>query len=249
MALAQVGDFTETSDKKQLVRQLFLDDWRRMIMESGRIADFAAFRALVPREERVVDGRLSRESALLALEAIMKRRQDNLTPIPDLSILACDRCGGFKGSDRVRCGACQKTYCTKCLSPEADRCLICYSGKYAGIETARREKLAADARAILKEYRLDPHARNDAFSRALRDRGVDVAFVDAAPIEGKEVEASQGRFRLEVRDREAASTKRAFFGAFARATARSGGEAVEALQAEYFVDVCMGLALEEALKK
>ena len=249
MALAQVGDFVETSDKKQLVRMLFLDDWRRMIWESARITDFARFRSLVPREERVVEGRLSRESALQILEALYKRRADNLTPVPDVSILACDRCGGFKGSDRVRCNACRKTYCTKCLSPEADHCLVCYSGKYAGIEQARREKLAADARAVLKEYRLDPHSRNDQFARALRDRGIDVAFIDSAPVEGREIEAAQGRWRLEVRDRDAASVRRAFFGAFARAAARSGGDAVEPLQAEYFVDVCMGLPLEDALKK
>lgn len=248
MALAQVGDFVETSDKKQLARSLFLDDWRRMIWESAKIADFARFRALLVREERVVEGRLSRESALQILEALYKRRADNLTPIPDVSILACDRCGGFKGSDRVRCGACQKTYCTKCLSPEADRCLICYSGKYAGIDAGKREQLASQARAILKEYRLDPHSRNDAFARALRDRGVDVAFLDSAPLEGKETEASQGRFRLEVRDRDAASTRRAFFGSFARLAVRSSGEAPEALHTEFFVDVCMGLPLEDALK-
>jgi hypothetical protein len=248
MALAQVGDFTETSDKKQVARLLFLDDWRRMIWESARVTVWARFRSLVPREERVVDGRLSRDSALRILEALQKRRADNLTPVPDLSILACDRCGSFKGSDRGRCGDCRRTFCTKCLSPVADRCLVCYSGKYQAIEPGRREKLASDARAVLKEFRLDPHSRNDAFARALRERGVDVAFLDAAPLEGRETEASQGRFRLEVRDRDAASTRRVLFGAFARAAGRSAGEALEPLQAEFFVDLCMGLPVDDALR-
>jgi hypothetical protein len=126
---------------------------------------------------------------------------------------------------------------------------MCYAQKYAGIETAKREQLGSQARSVLKEFRLDPHSRNDAFARALRERGVDVAFVDSAPLEGRETEASQGRWRLEVRDRDAASVRRVFFGAFARAAARTGGDAPEPLHAEYFVDVCMGLPLEDALKK
>ena len=77
---------------------------------------------------------------------------------------------------------------------------------------------------------------------------MDVFFLDAAPLEGRESEASQGRYRLEVRDRDAASTRRAFFAAFARAGARAAGEAVETLQVEYYVDLCMGLKLEEVLK-
>jgi hypothetical protein len=219
-----------------------------MIWESARVTDWGRFRTLVPREERAIEGRLSRDSALRILEALQKRRADNLTPVPDVSILACDRCGGFKGSDRVRCGECRRTFCTKCLSPVADRCLVCYAVKYQGIEAARRDKLGAEARAILKEFRLDPHARNDAFARALREKGVEVVFMDAAPLEGRETEASQGRHRLEVRDRDAASTRRVLFGAFARAAARAAGEAVEPLQAEYFVDLCMGLPLEDALR-
>ncbi|HYE99320.1 MAG TPA: hypothetical protein VEJ18_10435, partial [Planctomycetota bacterium] len=224
MAFAQVGDFTETTDKKQLARLLFLDDWRRMIWESARIPDWKRFRELAPQGERVLDGRLSRESALQILEALHKRRVDNITPIPDVSILACARCGTFRGSDRVRCLQCKGTYCTKCLSPMIELCLVDYTERYVPIDPARREKLTAEARAVCREFRLDAYARNDAFARALREKGVDLVFVDHAPPEGTETAASQGRLRLEVRERENASTRRILFAALARAIARDWSE-------------------------
>lgn len=248
MGLQQVGDFTETTDKRKENQQLFLDDWRRMLWEGARITDWAKFRQLAGGEERVIEGRLSRDVALATLEAIHKRRVDHLTPIPDRSVLACARCGKFNGSDRGRCAQCKGTYCSKCLSPTADLCLIDYSARYLPIEAERRSKLAADARAILKEFRLDPYARNEAFARALREKGVDVAFVDHAPLEGVETSSSQGRHRLEVLGRESLTIHRVMFGSLCRALMRAAEETPETLQIEFFVDVCMGLPVEDALR-
>ncbi len=248
MGLQQVGDFTETTDKRKENQQLFLDDWRRMLWEGARLNDWAKFRALAGGEERVIEGRLSRDVALATLEAIHKRRIDNLTRIPDLSVLACARCGKFQGSDRGRCAQCKGTYCSKCLSPTADLCLVDYAARYLPIDAERRTKLASDARALLKEHRLDPYARNDAFARALRDKGVDVAFVDHAPLEGVETNSTQGRHRLEVLGRESLTIHRVMFGSLCRAILRGADEPPEPLQVEFFVDVCMGLPIEEALR-
>src|SRR5436190_19606634 len=41
LALQQVGDFTEVTDKKRQDYELFLDDWRRMAMDSAKLKDFA----------------------------------------------------------------------------------------------------------------------------------------------------------------------------------------------------------------
>src|SRR5436190_10675418 len=76
LALQQVGDFTEVPDKKRKDYELFLDDWRRMIWESAKINDWAKFRTLVPADERMLEGRLSRASATSVLEATHKRRVD-----------------------------------------------------------------------------------------------------------------------------------------------------------------------------
>lgn len=248
LALHQVGDFTETTDKKKAAQEIFLDDWRRMIWDGAKIKDWAAFRALAGGEERVIEGRLSRDVALAILEAMHKRRVDYLTPIPDLSVLACARCGKFQGSDRARCAQCKGTYCSKCLSPTADLCMVDYAQRYTAIDADRRAKLASDARAVLKEFRIDAYARNDQFARALRDKGVDVAFTDTAPLEGVETPSSQGRHRLEVRDRQSGTIRRAMFASLARALARAADEEPDPLQTEFFVDVCMGLAVEEAAK-
>lgn len=248
LALHQVGDFTETADKKKAAQEIFLDDWRRMLWEGAKIKDWPAFRALAGGEERVIEGRLSRDVALAILESMHKRRVDNLTPIPDLSVLACARCGKFQGADRARCALCKGTYCSKCLSPTADLCLVDYVAKYVPIDPERRTKLANDARGILKEFRLDPYARNDQFARALREKGVDVAFTDTAPLEGVETGSSQGRHRLEVRDRQSGTIRRAMFASMARALARAADEDPDPLQTEFFVDICMGLGLEDALK-
>jgi hypothetical protein len=248
LALQNVGDFTETTDKRKENQELFLDDWRRMLWESSRLNDWAKFRTLAGGEERVIEGRLSRDVTLAILEAVHKRRVDNLTRVPDMSVLACARCGKFQGSDRGRCALCKGTYCSKCLSPTADLCLVDYAAKYAPIEVERRSKLAADARALLKEFRLDPYARNEAFARALRDKGVDVAFVDHAPLEGTESTSSQGRHRLEVLGRESLTIHKAMFASLARAVLRASDDTPDPLHVEFFVDVCMGLAVEEAAR-
>lgn len=248
MALTQVGDFTEQTDKARQNFELFLDDWRRMTWESARISDWGRFRALATTEERALEGRLSRDAALQVLEAIQKRRADKITTVPDLSMLACARCGQFRGRDRVRCTQCKGTYCTRCSARTSELCLADYSQRYAGIDLDRRRKLAADARSVLKAYKLDEYVRNDAFVRALREEGVDVVFLESAPAEGEEAEASQGRRRLLMRDREGPTSKRILFRALARCYFRARGEAAEPLLEELFVDFCLGLPVEEALR-
>lgn len=247
-ALIQVGDFTEITDKKRKEYELFMDDWRRMIWESARIKDWAKYRSVVPTEDRMLEGRLSRASALSVLEATMKRRVDNITPIPDVSMLGCARCGGFRGRDRVRCHTCQGTFCTKCLGPTADLCLSDYAARYAPIDSDTRQKLAAEVKALLKEFKLDPYTRNDVFARALKEKGVDVTFVDSAPLEGQESEGQHGRVKLLIKDRESLTTKRALFGSLARIHFRSAGVEMDALRTDLFVELCLGLQIEDALR-
>ena len=248
LALQQVGDFTEVTDKKRKDYELFLDDWRRMVWESAKVADWARFRALASTEDRMLEGRLSRASAIAVLEATHKRRTDNITPIPDVSMLGCARCGGFRGRDRVRCHTCKGTFCTKCLGPTADLCLSDYAQRYAPIDTDTRQKIAVEVRALLKEYKLDPYTRNDVFSRALKERGVDVTFVDSAPIEGQESDGQHGRVKFLIRDRESPTTKRALFGALARSHFRNSGTETDLLRTDLFVELCLGLPIEDALK-
>ena len=248
LALSQVGDFTEVSDKKRKDYELFLDDWRRMIWESAKIPDWPKYRTLAPAEERLMEGRLSRASALAILEATQKRRVDNISPIPDVSMLGCARCGGFRGRDRVRCATCKGTFCTKCLGPTADLCLADYAARYAPIDADTRQKLAADVRALLKEHKLDAYTRNDSFARALKEKGVDVTFADASPLEGQETEGTHGRIKFLIRDREGPTTKRALFGALARSHFRGTGAESDPLRNDLFVDLCLGLQIEDALR-
>src|SRR6185295_9976976 len=248
LALIQVGDFTEITDKKRKEYELFMDDWRRMIWESARIPDWAKHRSLAPAEDRMLEGRLSRASALSVLEASHKRRVDNITPIPDVSMLGCARCGGYKGRDRVRCCTCKGTYCTKCLGPTADLCLSDYAARYTPIDADTRQKMGAEVKALLKEYKLDPYTRNDAFARAMKEMGVDVTFQDNHPLEGSESEGQHGRVKMLIRDRESPTTKRALFGSMARIHFRSKGVETDALRTELFVDLCMGLQIEDALR-
>jgi hypothetical protein len=248
LALSQVGDFTEVTDKKRNEYALFMDDWRRMIWEGAKITDWTKHRTLAPAEDRMLEGRLSRASALSVLEATHKRRVDNITPIPDVSMLGCARCGGFKGRDRVRCATCKGTYCTKCLGPTADVCLSDYAARYAPIDADTRQKMAAEVKALLKEYKLDPYTRNDAFARALKEMGVDVTYQDMALLEGTESEGQHGRVKMLIRDRESPTTKRALFGSVARIHFRTKGVETDALRNELFVDLCMGLQIEDALR-
>jgi len=248
LALIQVGDFTEITDKRRKEYELFMDDWRRMVWESARINDWAKHRSLAPAEERMLEGRLSRASVLSVLEATMKRRVDNITPIPDVSMLGCARCGGFRGRDRGRCHTCQGTFCTKCLGPTADLCLSDYAARYAPIDSDTRQKLAVEVKALLKEFKLDPYTRNDVFARALKEKGVDVTFHDSAPLEGQESEGQHGRVKLLIKDRESLTTKRAFFGSLARIHFKSAGVEMDALRIDLFVELCLGLQIEEALR-
>ena len=248
LALQQVGDFTEVTDKKRKDYELFLDDWRRMIWESAKINDWAKYRTLVPSDERMLEGRLSRASATAVLEATMKRRVDYISPIPDVSMLGCARCGGFRGRDRILCTTCKGTFCTKCLGPTADLCLADYAVRYAPIDSGTRQQIAADARALLKEFKLDAYTRNDSFARALKERGVDVTFVDSAPIEGQESDGPHGRVKFMIRDRESPTTKRALFGALARSHFRGLGLDLDPLRTDLFVEVCLGMPIEDALR-
>jgi hypothetical protein len=247
IALTQVGDFTETPDKARASFDLFLDDWRRMTWESANIPDWKRFRELVNPEERTLEGRLSREATLQILEAIANRRKDNITPLPDLSILACARCGQFRGRDRTRCAQCKGSFCARCSAPTADLCLPEYATRYAPIAPDRRQTISANVRTILKGYRLDVHTRNEVFVRALHEEGVDVTFTDTAPLEGQEVEAKQDRRKLLVRDRESLLIKRVFFRALARCYFRAAGGG-EPLVEDFFVDLCAGVPVEEALR-
>lgn len=248
LALCQGGDFTETPDKVRSGLDLFLDDWRRMIWESARIRDWDRFRALVrPEEERDLGGRLSRESACRILRALEERRRDKITPVPDLSILACARCGRFEGRDRVRCARCKGSFCARCLGPATELCLPDYAARYASVEAERRRQVAADARAVLKSYRLDPHSPNAQIARALREEGVDVSFSEMAPLDGHEVEEKQERRRLLVRPRESPAVRRALYRALARCYFRAAGGEADPLLEDFFVDLCLGVPIEEAL--
>jgi hypothetical protein len=248
LALTQVGDFTEQPDKKRKEHELFLDDWRRMIWESARIPDWKTFRALATTDERVLEGRLARESALAMLEAIANRRVDNITPIPDLSMLACVRCGLFRGRDRVRCATCKGTFCTRCVGPTSDVCITDYAARYAAVDAGKRQLIAGVVRTLLKDFRLDAYSRNETFVRALREKGVDVVFQDTAPLEGQEVDGQHGRVKLLIRDREGPTTRRAFFGALARSYSRGAGDEPDGLQTDLFVEICLGLPIEDALR-
>ncbi len=248
LAFSQVGDYTQVTDKKRKEHELFLDDWRRMTWESARVADWAKFRSLLKMEERVLEGRLSRESAFAVLQAVQARRKDNITPVPDVSVLACARCGGFRGGDRARCAQCQGTFCTRCLGPTADLCLADYATRYAPIDAETRQRIAGDVKALLKEFRLDAYSRNDTFVRALKEKGVDVTFQDSAPLEGQEVDGQHGRMKLLIRNREGPATRRAFFGALARSHFRAAELPIEPLQVDLFVEICLGLPIEEALR-
>ncbi len=248
LALTQVGDFTEQTDKKRKEQELFLDDWRRMIWESARISDWGRFRQLATAEERVLEGRLSRESMLAILQAVQARRADNITPVPDVSILACGRCGAFKGRDRVRCATCRGTFCTKCVGPTADLCMSDYATRYAPLDPAARQKIAADARALLKELRVDGHTRIDALARALAEKGIDAVFAEGATLEGQETDGKHGRTHFSIRAREGPAVKRALFAVLGRASFRAAGAEVRPLEVDYFVETCMGVPIEEALK-
>lgn len=267
--LVQVGDFTEQADKERQAYRLFLDDWRRMVFESGKIASFDRFRAVVGREERVIGPhRFSRSAAIDVLEGLHKRRTEKFASVPDVSMIACARCGGFKSRERLKCGQCKGLFCTRCFSPEREVCLKDYAAKYAGLDPGMRQRIVRLAAELCRKHRLDPYIRNDSFVAPLQEMGVDVVFQETTTEEGKETE-KKGRYRLALRPREASAVKRHLFSALYRAHMRvatqptpppdddpeappgpppfDAAAIADPLYLELFVDVCMGLAIEEAL--
>ena len=77
---------------------------------------------------------------------------------------------------------------------------------------------------------------------------MDVTFADASPLEGQETEGVHGRVKFLIRDREGPTTKRALFGALARSHFRNAGSDPDPLRNELFVDLCLGLQIEDALR-
>ena len=266
-ALVQIGDFTEQTDKERQAFRLFLDDWRRMIFESAKIADFEKFRALVGREDRVVGPhRFSRTAAIDVLEGLFLRRTDKFAGVPDVSMIACDRCGGFRSRERLRCHQCKGLYCTKCFSPERDVCLKDFATRYRGLDAEMRKKIGKAAADLCRKHRFDPHIRIDTFVKPLKEMGIDVVFQEAG--EGQETEV-KGRRRLTLRHRESSGARRILFAALYRAYIREATQPpppseddpealpkpppfdasaiADPLFQDYFVDVCMGLPIEDAL--
>ncbi len=267
--LVQVGDFTEQTDKERQAYRLFLDAWRRMIFESAKIASFDRFRAMIGREERVIGlHRFSRSAAIDVLEGLHRRRTEKFASVPDVSMIACARCGGFKSRERLKCGQCRSLFCTRCFSPERELCLMDYAARYAGLDPETRRRIGRLAADLCRKHRLDPHLRNDSFVAPLQEMGVDVAFQESTTEEGTESE-KKGRRRLVLRPRESSAVKRFLFAALYRATMRVATQPTpppeddpkappgpppfdpaaiaDPLYVEYFVDTCMGLALDEAL--
>jgi len=266
--LVQIGDFTEQTDKAREGFRLFLDDWRRMVFESAKVRDFAALRLAAVGERTIGVQRFSRSSAIDVLEGLYRQRTDRFAHVPDVSMLACARCGGFKSRERLRCQKCRGLFCTRCFSPERDLCIRDYAQKYAGLDPEIRRKIGQGAAELCKKLRLDSHVRIDHFVKPLHEWDVDVVFQEAAPAEGREKE-EKGRRKLAVPHRETSTTHRVLFAGLYRAWVRvmtqplpppeedsdapPGPPPIEPtsiadpLFQEYFVDVCMGFPLDEVL--
>jgi hypothetical protein len=253
-ALIEIGDWTQLPDKERVKRELILDDWRRLVFTAVRIPAFAELRQIVlapapdsPIEKRVPT-KFSRQAACQLLEAIAARRADNITALPSVSMLPCARCGEFKGRGRMRCAVCAGMFCGRCRSRTAELCLGDYaSGRYGGLAADVRAKVIADAKALCAKARLDEHTRNDAFVRALAERGIDVVFQDAAPDDGEETDGQQGRRKLTIRNRENTATRKVFFASLARAHFRAAEIAHTPELEALFVDACLAVPVEEAL--
>jgi hypothetical protein len=251
-ALLEIGDFTRVPDRAREKHYLFLDDWRRMIWESARIDSWARTRELVlsapPLEERIPARRFSREAAMALLEANHRHRQDLITPLPNVSMIACQRCGRFEGRERTRCEVCRKMFCGRCRARQTELCLADYARpRFAKIPVDARTGAAAAARKICSRFRLDEHTRDESFVRALAEMGVEVAFADSNPAEGSEALDAKGKWHFRLRHHEQASTKRLLFAAIARAHFRSTGSVHDPELETYFLDICLNVPVEEAL--
>ena len=62
------------------------------------------------------------------------------------------------------------------------------------------------------------------------------------------MDGQHGRMKFLIRDREGPATKRGLFGAFARSAFRAAEADPDPLATDLFVDACLGLPIEEALK-
>ena len=250
--LLEIGDFTRVPDRAREKHYLFLDDWRRLVWESARIDSWARTRELVlaapPIEDLIPGRRFSREAALALLEANHRHRQDLITPLPNVSMLACQKCGRFEGRERTRCEVCRKMFCGRCRARQSELCLGDYARpRFAKLPVDARTSAAAAARKICARFRLDEHTRDEAFVRALAEMGIEVAFADSNPAEGQEGVDAKGKWHFRLRHHEQASTKRLLFAAIARAHFRSTGATHDPDLEAYFVDICLNVPVEDAL--
>jgi len=250
-ALVHIGDFTRQTDKARAAHLLFLDDWRRMAWESARLTSWDRFRELAAGEPawagRVPNLRFSRRSAIQLLEALSKYRADLITPIPNVSMIACEGCGKFDGRERQRCGVCSKLYCGKCLAREPGLCIADYATRYRALPADARSSLRTAAQTVCRQFRLDEFTRNAAFVRALHEHGVEVIYDEHGPDEGREDTDRKGKITLRIRDRENATTKKILFASLGRCHFRAAEAEPDALQMAYFIDICLGVPLEDHL--
>lgn len=251
-ALQEIGDTINRTDKELEKHYLFLEDWRRVMWESARIPSWARVRELVavagPVEERVARRKFSREAAVRLLEANHARRRDNLTRIPEVSMIACEHCGRFEGRERVRCAVCARMFCGRCRARTSDLCLGCYAKpKYGSLDPGVRSSIIAAARTHCAKNRLDEHVRDDAFVKVLAEQGVEVVFADDSPDDGEESQDGKGKWHLRLKRRETVGGKRLMFAAMARAHFRTLDPPPEPGLQDLFVDTCLGVQVEEAL--
>lgn len=267
--LVQIGNFVEQADKARAAYRLFLDDWRRMVFESGKIPNFERFRQIVGREDREIGThRFSRTAALDVLEGLYKQRTDKFAHVPDVSVLECDRCRSVKARERIRCSQCKGLFCTRCFSHEAEVCLRDYATRYADLDAATRKRIGQLALDLSKKHRLDPYTRVDLFVRPLHELDVDVIFQEAAPPEGQS-KVEKGRKKLHLRQRDTLATRRILFAALYQAFMERATQPTpppeddpdappgpplfdpavlqEPRYQTYFVDVSIGLPLGEVL--
>ncbi|MBI2931467.1 MAG: hypothetical protein HYY16_07425 [Planctomycetes bacterium] len=250
-ALVEIGDYTRQTDKARTNHLLFLDDWRRMVWESARIPSWDRLRELTagdpPFASQITHVRFSRRAVIDLLQAVANWRADLITPIPNVSMIFCQRCGRHEGRERIRCGVCAKLFCGKCFSRTADLCLIDYAKRYETLSAETRATVSGAALEMCRRYRLDEFTRNAAFAKALEENGVQVVFHETAPESGEEIVDNKGNFVLRLRDRENATAKKILFAALARCHFRAAESTPDDPLVAYFVDTCLGIPLEEIL--
>lgn len=253
--LLDIGDWTQLPDKERVNRELLMDDWRRMIFDSAALRSWDEFRAAAPASapdspaEKLLTTKFSRSGMIATLQAMSERRKDNITTLPNVSVLACRQCGGFQGRERMRCEKCSGVFCVRCRARSADLCLADYVvEKYGAVAPDLRARIIAEAQSMCTKARLDEHTRNELFVKFLAERGIDVVFADTAPEDGEEGEAPHGRRKLLVRSRENATVRRIFFASLARAHfAGNSIEPTPVIEA-LFVDSCLGVPVETGLQ-